>query len=265
MSRYQLCQIRRAKHPYYIESISTNIYTIEELCFYLHQNIYLIDNTIINEVLCDWIRDELGLSKLYRKLYEQLDKEEGVGNFILPIFKEIGYLTLAEFKELQEKISQIEVQPEDIRRKMKADYLVNFQKYENAIHEYRQILKKRNPGNVGVQFYAGVLANMAGAYARMFLFREAADCLWQSYEMVRSNEVYRRYLATLPLYLSKEAYEKRLEELRVPREQIEKIQAASQKIREGARKERASLPFEKTRGRKILKEWKKAYLRGTGA
>ena len=39
MSGYQLCQVRRAKHPYYIESISTNIYTIEELCFYLHQNI----------------------------------------------------------------------------------------------------------------------------------------------------------------------------------------------------------------------------------
>ena len=75
MSGYVLCQIKKAKNPYYIESISTNIYSIEELCYYLQQNIYLIDNTIINEKLCDWIRDALGLDKLYRKLYKQLDKD----------------------------------------------------------------------------------------------------------------------------------------------------------------------------------------------
>ena len=76
MSGYHLCQVKKAVHPYYIESISTNIFTIEELCFYLQKNIYLIDETIMNEGLCDWIRDELGLGRLYRKLYEQLEKGE---------------------------------------------------------------------------------------------------------------------------------------------------------------------------------------------
>ena len=94
MSGYHLCQVKKAVHPYYIESISTNIFTIEELSFYLQKNIYLIDETIMNEGLCDWLRDELGLGRLYRKLYEQLEKQESVGNFILPIFQEIGYLSL---------------------------------------------------------------------------------------------------------------------------------------------------------------------------
>ena len=49
MSGHHLCQVRKAEHPYYIESISTNIYTIEELCFYLQQNIYLVDSSIMNE------------------------------------------------------------------------------------------------------------------------------------------------------------------------------------------------------------------------
>ena len=51
MSGCRLCQVRLAKNPYYIESISTNIYSIEELCFYLQNNIYLIDQTIVNEKL----------------------------------------------------------------------------------------------------------------------------------------------------------------------------------------------------------------------
>ena len=62
MSGYILCQVKRARLPYYIENISTNIYSIEELCFYLYHNIYLLDSTILNEELCFWIRDELGLN-----------------------------------------------------------------------------------------------------------------------------------------------------------------------------------------------------------
>lgn len=95
--------MKKARHPYFIESISTNIFTIEELCFYLEKNIYLLDQTIINEKLLDWIRDELGLVRLYRKLYEQLENGETIGNFILPIFKEIGYLSMTSSGSFRKK------------------------------------------------------------------------------------------------------------------------------------------------------------------
>ena len=69
MSDYILCQVKRASLPFYVENISKNIYSIEELCYYFYKNIYLIDESIINERLCNWLKDELGLSKLYEKLY----------------------------------------------------------------------------------------------------------------------------------------------------------------------------------------------------
>ena len=34
MSGYILCQVKKAEKPFYIENISTNIYSIEELCYY---------------------------------------------------------------------------------------------------------------------------------------------------------------------------------------------------------------------------------------
>lgn len=259
MSGYHLCQVKKARQPYYIESISTNIYTIEELCFYLKKNIYLIDHTIVNERLLDWLRDELGLVRLYRKLYEQLEKGESLGNFVLPIFNEIGYLSHEEFRELQEKIKEIEIQPSDLRRKMKADYLVEYRMYNNALREYYKILKDRNPGKMGMQFYAAVFHNMACAYAKLFLFEEAAECLWKSYETVRSNETYRRYLAVLPLFLSREDYEKRLEELKIPKSQREKIEAWVRECRELP--DEPELPEEERweNIRSFLKEKKTAY------
>ena len=66
MSGYILCQTERAEAPYFIENISMNIYSLEELCYYLDHNLYLIDQTILNEGLCNWIQEELKLSVNFR-------------------------------------------------------------------------------------------------------------------------------------------------------------------------------------------------------
>lgn len=142
MSGYILCQVKRAKLPYYIENISTNIYSIEELCFYFYHNIYLLDSTILNEELCFWIRDQLGLKKLAENLYRHLDDDDmKVGDFILPVFKEINYLSLEEFRKLNQQIQQLAKEPEVLRQKRKGDYLMEHGKYVNAIKVYQKALR----------------------------------------------------------------------------------------------------------------------------
>lgn len=143
MSGYILCQVKRAKLPYYIENISTNIYSIEELCFYFYHNIYLLDSTILNEELCFWIRDQLGLKKLADNLYKHLDDDDmKVGDFILPVFKEINYLSLEEFRKLNRQIQQLAKEPEVLRQKRKGDYLMEHGKYVNAIKVYQKALRQ---------------------------------------------------------------------------------------------------------------------------
>jgi len=212
MRGYILCQIKRAQLPYYIESISTNIYSIEELCFYLYHNVYLIDKTIINERLCDWIRDELGLPKLYAKLYMHLEKEESMGNFILPIFKEINYLSHTQFKQMQDRISQIESQPEGSRLKLKADYLINNEMYTHAIQSYYFILNsKRNP-SLTTHFYASVWSNMGCAYAKLYLFQEAITCFEEAFQLERVMVIYEKYLCALRMTMSEEEFDKKVED-----------------------------------------------------
>ena len=71
MSGYILCQVKKAEKPFYIENISTNIYSIEELCYYLSNNLYLIDYTIAlmeNRMYVNAIR-------VYQKLLEKDSRE----------------------------------------------------------------------------------------------------------------------------------------------------------------------------------------------
>ena len=151
MSGYILCQVKRAKLPYYIENISTNIYSIEELCFYFYHNIYLLDSTILNEELCFWIRDQLGLKKLADNLYKHLDDDNmKVGDFILPVFKEINYLSLEEFRKLNQQIQQLAKEPEVLRQKRKGDYLMEHGKYVNAIKVYQKALRQETEDEAAV-------------------------------------------------------------------------------------------------------------------
>ena len=64
MSCLILCQKQKANRPYYVENIHLNLYTIEELCFYICNNIYLINYDFITEELINWIQDELQLKDL---------------------------------------------------------------------------------------------------------------------------------------------------------------------------------------------------------
>lgn len=195
MSGYILCQGQRARVPYYIENISTNIYTMEELCYYLNHNIYLLDETILNEGLCRWLLEELGLRKLYDKLYRMLDGNVSAGSFILPIFKEIGYLSMEEFRELNRRLQRLEEQPALVRQKIKGDYLMENGKFVNAIRVYQRTLGELDGGRMGQQFAGMLWYNMGCAYSRLFQLEEAAQCFLKSLELQDSERCRKAYLA----------------------------------------------------------------------
>ena len=59
MGELIFCSFRRAAKPYYLESAKQNIYSIEELCYFLQDNIYLLDENIMTAEFCDWLETEL--------------------------------------------------------------------------------------------------------------------------------------------------------------------------------------------------------------
>lgn len=234
MAEYYLCETPRARRPFYVESIGVNLWSIEELCYYMKENVYLLDETILGEELVGWIWKELGLERLGQTLKHALETDASASEFVLPIFRECGYLSEPELQYLQEQLAQIQVESQDVRRKMKADYLVNYGMYARAIAEYENILNQRGPGRLGVSFYAAVLENMAAAYARLFCFEEAADCLWESYQALKSRKVYEKYLRILPLFLTEERYRERLSEIRADLDHAAAMKAdAAAILREG--------------------------------
>lgn len=232
---FDLCQVQQAERPFYIEAIGIYIYSIEELCYYLHENLYLIDQSLLNQKLFDWLRDELGLKKLAKNLQDLMEKEESIASLILPIFRETGYLTAAGMREYAEQLARLDVQAEDMREKMKADYLVRSGMYESAEAQYRKIIRKQTPGSLSSAFFAGVWNNLGCVQARMFRFEEAAESFRRAWELTPTRETLRKYVSVLPLYLTQEEYEEKLKQLEEDQDVIRKIQEHNLQVCEKAR------------------------------
>lgn len=261
MGGYYLCRTARARHPYYIESIGINVYSIEELCYYFSENVYLIDETVMNEKLCVWLGEELGLRRLQKILLRALEKGEESTSFVMPIFLECGYLEEPKLKLFREQLQNIQIEPQDMRRKMKADYLTGYGMYVSAVEEYNKILDNRGPGRLGTQFYASVLESQAGAYARMFRFEEAANCLWESYLTLRSKKVYEKYLRLLPLFMSERNYQNRLAEMKADRDEARRMKDDTQAILLEGQQSRFAKEWEEKTRQEQIEDLKREYLR----
>ena len=105
-----LCHKKRAKHPYEITRIHKRIYTVEELCYYLCNNLYLIDYTILNEQLCRWIRDELELVSLAESLMEMLKNHVSVEQFVLYVLNDAKIYTQGELAHIQNVLEKLKNQ-----------------------------------------------------------------------------------------------------------------------------------------------------------
>lgn len=168
-----LCHKKRAKQPYEISRVHMRIYTIEELCYYICNNLYLIDYTIINRQLCDWIGDELELSGLAETLREELRQNCSMEQFVLTILKESTIYAAADINRIQNILEHLQNQKDVERTKYKADSLQGSGEYETAILVYQSIINKEWDDSVEKTFYGHVYACLGAAYGHLFLYEEA--------------------------------------------------------------------------------------------
>lgn len=235
MSGYVLCQIKKAAKPYFIENISINIYSIEELCFYLCNNLYLIDRTIRNEELLQWLEEELGLRALAAKVRPHLKASASLSEFLYPILKEINYLDYEELRVLNTQLTRMGEETAEVKKKKKGDCLVANGMYVDAIQNYQEILKDEE--KLKASFTAGIYHNLGCAFSYLFQKEEAEECFWKAYEKSHTADALRVYLIAYSDCRGMQAYEKRLKDLKVDPAAGDKITSDIRNARREAEKQ----------------------------
>ena len=140
MNDITLCTMHTEK-PYYIKEINKNIYSIEELSYYLFNYLYLIDDQFFSEGLIDYIENELKQPHIASGIRQINANKGALGEKISFLIKNAGYYTEREAEKLENHLVMLSSKTAAERIKAKADILMETDKYNMAINYYNSILK----------------------------------------------------------------------------------------------------------------------------
>ena len=188
MGELLLCNEPIAAMPYYMESIGINIYSIEELCYYISANTFLLDKDFMNEELCTWIEKEAHLQKLAIALRDIMHGKQILSAFVEQILNACGYCTRQEIVEILSVIRQMEEKSDFECMKLRADKLMEKKRYLSSIYEYRRLLDKEEVKAEKPPLIGNIWHNLGTAYARLYLFEEAAKCYETAYSLNENVE-----------------------------------------------------------------------------
>ena len=103
MNDITLCTMHTEK-PYYIKEINKNIYSIEELSYYLFNYLYLIDDQFFSEGLIDYIENELKQPHIASGIRQINANKGALGEKISFLIKNAGYYTEREAEKLENNL-----------------------------------------------------------------------------------------------------------------------------------------------------------------
>lgn len=188
MGQYLLCG-KVAKKPLHIRELGINIYTAEELCYYIYNNTGLLEDDFIGPRLIEFFSSDLGMPELAEKIIKYYETSADMVNVLVMIMRYIRYYNDNEINSFQDIMSRLHRKNQMERRCQRADLLLEKGRCECAASIYSNILQKRRDSRLKPQFYAQVFQHMAVAYARMGYAEEAMECLQAAYAETKDEMI----------------------------------------------------------------------------
>ena len=207
MSSLILCNTVKAENPFYFELTGRNIYTIEELCYYIYNNIYIITEEIFDDDLVFWLREELEMAELSEKISDMLLHKNSLKDIVVTIFCSADYYIEKEIKALIEIMDSLEGMPILLRRKMKADNYMKYKNFSLAMKEYESILKSPKINELDSKDQGNIIHNLGIVRMNVSSFSAAAECFKDAYAKNDNKESLIHYLCALKLDKRDEEYE----------------------------------------------------------
>lgn len=237
MGTVRMCVHELAKTPFWMETTGIHIFSIEELAYYLYENIYLIDERVIDEKLYDWIDREIGMKNLAERLKNGRSTGNHVYNQVMNILQASEYYTEKELNELSEKIKMISGMQAQERMKFKGDELAQNENYWGAINEYEKLLSIRQNSKLSMEFYGTVWNNLAACYGKLFLFEKAASCYENAYQYQKNSKYRERAHYARKLASYGEEWTEELLENKISEEFLKQAENVLAELQERSRQE----------------------------
>ena len=267
------CIGERSEKPFMIKDTQTGIYSMEELLYYIRENVFMLDQSDFGFSLSDFIRQRLKLPEIGAHYKKMLEHEESFADRVCMLFSETGFAGESEIETLRKALTLSEHMSNNDSHRVRGDFFYKCGRLPEAVLEYNTALKlidgEQNPGDC-----AKLLILMGNAAARSFKFENARNYFEEAYRLTPGDpELLNKLIAASALEKPKEAFLKYMEEKNIPESifvpVLDRLEAAASRSgRQGearilkdaynARKNGNYTEFMSLR-RRVINEWKSRY------
>ena len=223
MGELILCGRPIAASPYYEEELSVNVYSLEELSYYIFHNVYLLNTDFMSVDLCKWIGRELSMKELSDEMLSLLRDNVPLHIFVGKLLNACGYLSATEIRDTTEIIAAFENKSDAERKKIRADRLLEKKRILEAIYEYEDLLS--NDENSGGRLIGDIWHNLGMCYAKLFFFDYAKDCFKKAYQKNHRRQSLRSLLFTCRLMEDEDAFSDALKYFQIPKEEADIVRS----------------------------------------
>ena len=210
--RASLCVGEYCENAYTVEELGISVCCMEELCYCLKENAFLLDLSIMNDKLADWIGEECKVRELAKQLYPMIHKQGSLSVFVLTILQYVGMYGEEDLKQVEQVLKQGAGLSNLEIRKCQIDYMVEKRKYAAAIRGYDMLLETWSTLEAeGREITSGkekasILHNKGVALTGLMLYDKAAEQFREAWQSDPDRVHLDDYLAATRMELPEDAY-----------------------------------------------------------
>jgi len=178
-----LTATRQSKTGYWIDALKKNLYSIEEINYFLYNHIDLVYRDFFSEKLFSYIENELDQPLMAGDLRNLNARGAGTAEFVKYILNESYYYNSQELADISALVAGIDTMTSVQRLKIQGDTASKNGNLNSALKCYLEILRRIPDGEEQDSFYAQTAYSIGTIYAAMFMCKSATAFFTYAYEL----------------------------------------------------------------------------------
>ncbi|MCQ2536055.1 MAG: hypothetical protein MJ110_03695 [Lachnospiraceae bacterium] len=256
MGELILCKENTAANPFYLDEGSLNVYSIEELSYYIENNVLFLNVDFMSLELINWIDHQLHMTDLAEGLRQLLGEGASLDQFLGLILQEGGFCSTLEMKNVLLAAQSVANKTKEEMQKMRGDRMLAKGNPLGAIYLYRKIFAEGNRKNISDGDLASVWHNLGTAHARLFQFEDATISFEEAFNIGHRFESKRQMVFAVICSEDEKMIEHICEKYGVSEDELKHFEW---EITESKKDAGTVLAFDKETRQMVIDEWKHQY------
>ena len=234
MGKVILCTGKEAERAYEIQSVGVSVTSMEELCYIVYHNIFVMQEELFSESLITFIEKELELPERAAYLKRLWESHAGTKDMAVALFCSTDYYDEQEIKAFLASYDAFYSKNAAERKLWLANRRLSEKKLRDAQNMYLEMLESGESDQLSDEEMGQLLHNLAVTQAHAGNLVQAAQHFIQAYRKNHAEDSLRQYLMALKLSGQEEAFRQELTALAPRRELLDRMTQEIYMARESA-------------------------------